>query len=69
MGSESTPGGITRIRCPHCSGPVFFILSGGPNHLGCTGCGRSFNLDVVHDGRKWTVRRLRKATGTVEERA
>jgi len=65
MGSDTTPGGIATFRCPHCGGSVFFIIKGGPKSLPCPHCNRSIALDVVHDGRKWTVRRLRKGGETI----
>jgi hypothetical protein len=60
MGSDSTPGNLATVRCPNCDGHVYFILSGGPNRIDCPHCARPVHLDVVHNGRKWTIRRLRK---------
>jgi len=61
MGSDSTPGGIYTVCCPRCEGRVYFVLAGGPRRVACTTCGVAIDLDVVHDGTKWTVRRLRKS--------
>jgi hypothetical protein len=65
MGHDSTPGAIYKVSCPHCGGPVYFVLAGGPRRVACLGCGAPIDFDVVHDGRKWTVRRLRQAPGAL----
>jgi len=62
MGSDSTPGGLATVRCPQCKEAVFFVMTGGPKRLPCPHCGSSIKLDVVHDGRKWTVRRVRRGS-------
>jgi hypothetical protein len=59
MSGEKTPGGLGRVRCPRCEGTVFFTIAGGPRELDCPACKTSFALDVVHDGRRWTLRRVR----------
>jgi len=59
MAADITPGGVGSVRCPHCSASVFFTMTGGPHELPCPGCRSSFKLDVVHDGRRWAVRRVR----------
>ena len=59
MAADATPGNLHRVSCPHCAASVFFTVEGGPKQLHCFACKMNFDLDVVHDGRKWTVRRVR----------
>src|SRR5579862_373518 len=56
MNAETTPGQTGSVRCPACGGAVFFVFAGGPHHLECSDCGRTFKLEVVHDGTKWRAR-------------
>jgi hypothetical protein len=58
---EVTPGGRSTVPCVRCGGLVFFVMSGGPNRLTCQSCGATISLDVVHNGRRWTLRRVRAA--------
>jgi hypothetical protein len=59
MSEEVTPGAMGRVFCPRCGETVFFTIAGGPRELGCSACKVPFFLDVVHNGRRWTVRRVR----------
>ncbi len=59
MSQDVTPGNLGSVPCPRCGGPVFFTLAGGPNEPVCPSCRAVVQLDVVHDGRRWTVRRVR----------
>src|SRR5881394_110262 len=43
------PGKPSTVPCPHCGGTVQFMLTGGPQHLRCSVCGATMDLDVVHD--------------------
>lgn len=56
---DVTPGEVSKVPCPHCGGSVVFTMTGGPNHLLCQVCGATISLDVVHDGSRWTLRRVR----------
>lgn len=56
---EVTPGSLGRVTCPKCGGTVFFTITGGPRQLDCPDCKATFSLDVVHNGRRWTLRRVR----------
>src|SRR5689334_13954159 len=51
------PGEMSKVPCPHCGGSVFF-MTGGPHRLSCKICKATFSLDVVHDGNRWTLRRV-----------
>jgi len=66
MVGEKTPGGLGRVRCPRCGETVFFTMGGGPHSLACPSCKSSIDLDVVHDGRKWTLRRIRGPGGPAQ---
>jgi hypothetical protein len=59
MAGDNTPGNLRRVPCPRCAASVFFTAEGGPKQLLCFSCKSNFDLDVVHDGKKWTVRRVR----------
>jgi hypothetical protein len=59
METEVTPGGTGRVRCPKCRAVVFFRSVGGPHQATCSECRSTIGFDVVHDGRRWTVRRVR----------
>ena len=56
------PGKPSTVPCPHCGGTVHFMLSGGPQHLRCSVCGATMDLDVVHNGARWTLRRVRRSS-------
>ena len=55
------PGEASRVPCPQCGGLVHFTTAGGPHLLRCQVCGLAISLDVVHDGKRWTVRRVRRS--------
>ncbi|MBV8881339.1 MAG: hypothetical protein JO332_15340 [Planctomycetaceae bacterium] len=57
--NENTPGALGKTSCPYCGSPVFLTIRGGPQRLRCLTCRASIELDVVHDGRHWTIRRVR----------
>jgi phage FluMu protein Com len=61
MSLDVTPGSSRRIRCPQCAELLFFRMEGGPLQLKCGSCSSMVDLDVVHDGKRWTVRRVRGA--------
>ena len=56
---EVTPGGASPFPCPRCRRPIIVTMTGGPHDLRCDLCGAAFSLDVVHDGIRWTIRRVR----------
>lgn len=60
VSDDVTPGEISLVPCPLCGGPVQFTMMGGPHHLVCRVCGAVIALDVVHDGNRWTIRRVRQ---------
>lgn len=63
MGNDPTPGSIIVLLCPNCEEPILFVLGGGPRRLPCRKCHATVALEVVHDGRKWTTRRVRQEDG------
>jgi hypothetical protein len=58
---DVTPGAPSTVPCPHCGGSILFTMTGGPHHLLCQVCRATISLDVVHDGNRWTLRRVRNA--------
>jgi hypothetical protein len=60
MGKDPTPGCMVLLQCPNCEEPILFVLGGGPRRLPCRKCQITVALEVVHDGRKWTTRRVRQ---------
>ena len=63
MLEDVTPGTLGRVSFPSCEGIVFFTIAGGPRKLDCPACKNPFTLDVVHDGERWTFRRVRSLGG------
>ncbi len=61
MTADSAPGRLGCIRCPRCWELQSFTMEGGPRQLLCSSCHSAIHLDVVHNGKRWTVRRLRQA--------
>jgi len=61
MTEDPTPGRLGSIRCPRCGELLSFTMDGGPRQHLCSSCRSEVHLDVVHNGKRWTVRRIRKA--------
>jgi DNA-directed RNA polymerase subunit RPC12/RpoP len=61
MPAGLTPGDLRSIRCPHCGNAVQVAMEGGPHQLQCFSCKSMIDLDIVHNGQRWTVRRIRGA--------
>ncbi len=57
MSGERTPGRTGSIPCVRCGSSVCFNFTGGPHRVRCPGCKKPMSLEVVHDGRKWKVKR------------
>jgi hypothetical protein len=55
---ERTPGGTGSYLCQHCGSNIYFPFAGGPHKLRCPTCKKSNALEVVHDGKRWRVKRV-----------
>jgi hypothetical protein len=55
------PGEHSTILCLQCGSSIPFTMIGGPHHLVCQICQATVSLEVVHDGIRWTLRRIRRA--------
>ncbi|HVR87380.1 MAG TPA: hypothetical protein VMU54_23850, partial [Planctomycetota bacterium] len=61
MPADVPQGNPRSVRCPHCAELLLFTMEGGPRQLRCSSCRSMVDLEVVHDGKRWTVRRVRGA--------
>jgi hypothetical protein len=54
---ERTPGGTGSTTCQRCGASLYFPFAGGPHKVRCPACRKSVALEVVHDGKRWRVKR------------